>query len=153
MKRYEIGLLGLVGMVFASLILIACADNASGSRDERQQILDSLPVYQGATLVLEYELDQAGEKTLVREYAIDANPAEGANAVTRHYGEVLVAAGWQEGEARAAVSGFSKDENRLILGRVGPSIFEPPSEARVTYRAEAPGSTGFFFTLEVSSGR
>jgi hypothetical protein len=109
-------------------------------------LLDSLPEYDGATLVREWLAD--GGRVQVREYAVDEAPQQAADAVTRHYRDALVAEGWQESGARAAVSAFTKDGRRIVIGRVGPMLQEPPSGATVLNSAQPPAGTGFFFTLE-----
>lgn len=108
-------------------------------------LLDALPEYAGATLVREWLAD-AG-RVQVREYAINQAPQQAADAVTRHFRDALVADGWQEAEPRAAVSVFSKDGRRIVLGRVGPQLQEPPDGATLLRSAEPPSGSGFFFTL------
>jgi ABC-type glycerol-3-phosphate transport system substrate-binding protein len=109
-------------------------------------LLDSLPEYEGATLVREWLAEQG--RVQVREYAVNEAPEQAADAVTRRFRDALVAEGWQESDARAAVSAFSKDDRRIVIGRVGPQLQEPPGDATVLSSAEPPAGSSFFFTLE-----
>jgi ABC-type glycerol-3-phosphate transport system substrate-binding protein len=111
-----------------------------------QALLDSLPKYGGATLVREWLAEEGGVQ--VREYAVDEPPDQAADAITRHFRDALVSDGWEESDARAAVSGFTKDGRHIVIGRVGPDIQEPPSDATLLNSAEPPAGTAFFFTLE-----
>jgi hypothetical protein len=122
------------------------AAGGGGTIPVTQALLDSLPAYEGATLVREWLAE--GNSVQVREYAVAQEPAQAADAVTRHVRDALVANGWTESEARAAVSQFTKDGRSIVLGRVGPQLQEPPSGTTLLNTAEPPAGTAFYFTLE-----
>jgi ABC-type glycerol-3-phosphate transport system substrate-binding protein len=125
------------------------ADGAAGGGTTipvTQALLDSLPEYEGATLVREWLAEEGSVQ--VREYAVDEPPEQAADAVTSHFRDALVSDGWEESDARAAVSAFTKDGRSIVVGRVGPDIQEPPSGATLLNSAEPPEGTAFFFTLE-----
>jgi hypothetical protein len=122
------------------------AGGGAGTMPVTTALLDSLPAYQGATLVREWLSD--GGRVQVREYAVDETPDKAADAVTRHYRDALLAAGWQEGDARAAISGFTKDGHQIIVGRVGSLLQEPPTGSTLLNTVEPPAGSSFFFTLE-----
>ena len=111
-----------------------------------QALLDSLPESEGATLVREWLVDQG--RVQVRQYAVDESPEQAADSVTRHFRDALVEEGWQESDARAAVTAFTKDGRQIVIGRVGPQMQEPPSDATLLNSAEAPAGSAFFFTVE-----
>lgn len=111
-----------------------------------QALLDSLPPYEGATLVREWLAEEG--RVQVREYAVDAEPQEAADTVTNHFRDALLADGWEEQGVIAAASFFSKDGRRITIGRVGPDMAETPSGATLLNSAEPPAGSGFFFTLE-----
>jgi hypothetical protein len=124
----------------------AAGGGASGITAVTQALLDSLPVYEDATLVREWLVDQG--RVQVREYAISGVPEQAADDVTRYFRDALVKDGWEESDAHAAVSSFTKDGRRIVIGRVGPELQEPPSDAALLNSAAAPANTGFYFTLE-----
>jgi hypothetical protein len=95
--------------------------------------------------VREWLVDQG--RVQVREYAVDEAPEQAADDVTRHFRDALVKDGWEESDAHAAVSSFTKDGRRIVIGRVGPQLQEPPSDAALLNSAAAPANTGFYFTL------
>lgn len=119
---------------------------AGGTMPVTQALLDSLPDYEGATLVREWLVGQG--RVQVREYAVSEAPEQAADDVTRHFRDALVKDGWEESDAHAAVSSFTKDGRRIVIGRVGPQLQEPPSDATLLNSADAPAGTAFFFTLE-----
>jgi hypothetical protein len=140
----------------AALALVACSDGdattdvAAGGGAATMPVtaamLDSLPEYSGAILVREWLAD--GGRVQVREYAVNQAPAQAADAVTRHFRDALVDEGWQESDARAAVSAFTRDGRRIVIGRVGPQLQEPPGGATLLTSADPPAGSGFFYTLE-----
>jgi hypothetical protein len=139
----------------AAFTMVACSngdpatDEAAGggaTMPVTAAMLDSLPEYRGATLVREWLA--GGGRLQVREYAVNGAPAQAADAVTRHFRDALVDDGWQESDARAAVSAFTRDGRRIVIGRVGPQLQEPPSGATLLTTADPPSATGFFYTLE-----
>jgi hypothetical protein len=150
----------VIAAVTAVALTVACGgdDNDDNSRDNSaagggsgtmpvtQALLDSLPGYDGATLVREWLAE--GNSVQVREYAVSEPPAQAADSVTRHFRDALVAEGWVESEARAAVSSFTKDERRIVIGRVGPELQEPPAGTTLLGTADAPAGSAFYFTLE-----
>lgn len=157
MKTHTLKTLFIAALA-AVAIAAACGDSDDDTQDSGASgggagtmpvtaaLLDSLPAYDGATLVREW---LAGEGSVqVREYAIDGTPEQAADAVTRHFRDALVAEGWEESEARAAVSSFSKDGRQIVIGRVGPQLQEPPSDATLLSSAAPPAGSGFFYTLE-----
>jgi hypothetical protein len=73
-----------------------------------------------------------------------------ADTVTRFYRDFLVGQGWEESDAHAVVSSFTKDGRQIVLGRVGPQVQETPAGAPVLSTAAIPAGTGFFFTLEAA---
>jgi hypothetical protein len=147
-----------VAALAAVAITVACGDDdtpvndaagggaAGGTIPVTQALLDSLPDYEGATLVREWLVDQG--RVQVREYAVDEAPEQAADSVTRHFRDALVGDGWEESDAHAAVSSFTKDGRRIVIGRVGPQLQEPPSDATLLNTAAAPATTAFYFTLE-----
>ena len=147
-----------IAALAAVALTVACGDDDDDTTDAggaagggvtipvTQALLDSLPEYEGATLVREWLAE--GNSVQVREYAVDAAPDEAANAVTGHFRDFLLDEGWKESGAGAAVSSFTKDDRTIIIGRVGPDLQEPPSDATVLTTTEPPASTGFYFTLE-----
>jgi hypothetical protein len=147
----------LIASLAAVAFSVACdddddapeADAAAGGGvtiSVTQSLLDSLPEYEGATLVREWLVDQGSAQ--VREYAVNEVPEQAADSVTRHFRDALVAEGWQESDAHAAVSSFSKDGYKIVIGRVGPQIQEPPATATLLASAEAPSGTAFYYTVE-----
>ena len=108
-------------------------------------LLDSLPPHAGSTLVREWLAE--GGRIQVREYAVSQPPAVAADAITRHFQAALLAQGWLESEALAAISSFTKDGRRIVIGRVGPQIQEAPSGSTVLTRVEPPTGSAFFYTL------
>ena len=139
----------------AALALVACSDDDAAADEAAggaatmpvtAAMLDSLPEYRGATLVREWLAD--GGRVQVREYAVNQAPAQAADAVTRHFRDALVDEGWQESDARAAISAFTRDGRRMVIGRVGPQLQEPPSGATLLTSADPPVGSGFFYTLE-----
>ena len=149
-----------IAALAAVAIAVACGDDDDAPDDGAaggaagggvtipvtQALLDSLPEYEGATLVREWLAEAGGVQ--VREYAVDEPPEQAADAVTSHFRDALVGDGWEESDARAAVSAFTKDGRSIVVGRVGPDLQEPPSGAMLLNSAEPPEGTAFFFTLE-----
>ena len=149
-----------IAALTAVAITVACGDDDEAPDDGAaggaagggatipvtQALLDSLPEYGGATLVREWLAEEGGVQ--VREYAVDEPPEQAADAVTSHFRDALVGDGWEESDARAAVSAFTKDGRRIVIGRVGPDLQEPPSTATLLNSSEPPTDTAFFFTLE-----
>jgi hypothetical protein len=109
-------------------------------------MLESLPPYEGATMVRDWLV--GGGSSQVREFAVNEPPEQAADSVTQHFRAYLLDNGWQESEAHAAVSAFTKDGRRVVIGRVGPDIQEPPTDATVLSTSEVPAGTAFFFTME-----
>jgi hypothetical protein len=145
----------LVGAIAAAVLAIACGDDDGDAQSAAgggvtipvtTALLDSLPEYNGATLVREWLQDQ-GEMQ-IREFAVNASPDEAATAITNHFRDALLAAGWEEMGSSAAVSGFTKDGRQIVIGRVGPELQEPPSGATLLWTSAPPTETGFFFTIE-----
>ena len=124
----------------------AAGGGAAGTIPVTQALLASLPQYEGATLVREWLAEEG--RVQVREYAVDEAPEQAADSVTRHFRDALVSDGWEESDARAAVSSFAKDGRRIVIGRVGPQLQEPPGDSTLLHTAEAPSGTAFYFTLE-----
>lgn len=146
-----------IAAVAAAVLTAACSDNndsngdaAAGGVASTQPVtaalLDSLPDYDGATIVSEW-LDDGGNRQ-VRQYAVNESPAQAADAVTRHFRDALVDDGWQESDARAAFSAFTKDGRRIVIGRIGPQMQDPPGGATLLSSASPPAGAGFFYTLE-----
>jgi ABC-type glycerol-3-phosphate transport system substrate-binding protein len=147
-----------IAALAAVAITVACGDDDDEAPDSgaaagggatmpvTTALLDSLPEYEGATLVREWLADEGGVQ--VREYAVDEAPDQAADAVTRHFRDALIADGWEESEPRAAVSAFTKDDYRIVIGRVGPQLQEAPSDATLLNSADPPGGSAFFYTLE-----
>jgi hypothetical protein len=117
-----------------------------GTMPVTQALLDSLPPYEGATLVREWIAD--GGRVQVREYAVDAEPQEAVDSVTNHFRDALLADGWEEQGFNASASFFIKEGRRIVIGRIGPELQEPASGVTMLNSAEAPASSGFFFTVE-----
>jgi len=133
-------------------VLFACSDgDGEGDDGSPESVMRSLPAFSGATLVREWTVSEGGRNAAVREYATSLPLREAPDAVTKFYREYLVKEGWKEGEARAAVSGFTKGEMQVLLGRVGPQLMEAPTGASVRTRSDAPAGTQFYFTVEVTS--
>ena len=146
-----------VAALAAVAISVACGDDDESPSDGAAgggaatipvttALLESLPEYDGATLVREWLA--AGGSVQVREYAVTEVPQQAADSVTRHFRDALVKDGWQESDAHAAVSAFTKDGRRIVIGRVGPALQEPPSDATLLSSAQPPSGSGFFYTLE-----
>jgi ABC-type glycerol-3-phosphate transport system substrate-binding protein len=123
----------------------AAAGGGAGTMPVTQALLDSLPDYDGATLVREWLAD--GGRVQVREYAVDADPNQAADDVTRHFRDALVKDGWQESDAHAIASSFTRDGRRIVIGRVGPELQEAPDDATLLNSADPPANSGFFYTL------
>jgi hypothetical protein len=146
-----------IAALAAVAITVACGDDDDDAPDTgsaagggatipvTQALLDSLPPYDGARLVREWLADEG--RSQVREYAVDGEPLEAANAVTVHFRDALLADGWEELEVHAAISGFIKDGRRIVIVRLGPMMQETPEDAQLLNSAEPPAGTGFFFTL------
>jgi hypothetical protein len=147
-----------IGALAAFAISVACGGNdksgagaadaagGGGTMPVTQALLESLPDYDGATLVREWL--SAGGSTQVREFAVNEVPEQAADSVTRHFRDALVKDGWQESDAHAVVTAFTKDGRRIVIGRVGPEMQEPPSDATLLNSADAPAGTAFFYTVE-----
>jgi hypothetical protein len=158
MKRYAIKSVLLAAVAAVAIVAVACGGDDDGPPDAdaaagggatipvTQALLDALPDYEGATMVREW-LEEGG-RLQVREYAVASPPEQAADAVTRHFRDALVADGWQESEAHAAVTAFTKDSWRIVIGRVGPQIQEAPAGSALLSTAGAPAGTGFFYTLQ-----
>jgi hypothetical protein len=157
--------LALAAFATLTLVVVACGGDdkndgpeaaagggaaGGGTIPVTQALLESLPEYEGATLVSEWLTE--GGKTQVRQYAVAGAPAQMADTVTRYYRDSLVSQGWSESDAHAAVSSFSKDGRQIILGRVGPEQQTVPTGATTLTTAQAPAGTGFYFTVEAGEG-
>jgi hypothetical protein len=113
-----------------------------------RDLLDSLGMYPGATLLREYTTDDGH---LGRMYGTAEEIAPAATSATSYYRGQLKAQGWQTLEEHAAISGYAKGALMLLIvrGDANPIGSEPGQKTIMTVKPAF--EPKFYFAVEAGS--